>query len=190
MSSATRTERLDTESVVAAAARIADRKGLEHLSLSALARALGVRTPSLYTHVAGLPGLRRLLGLRGLDELNAAIARAALGRSGDEAVIAAARAYRDYCHEHPGTYAASVPTIRGGDAAWAKARDRIRETLALALRGLDLDAEEKIHAIRGFRSIVHGFASMEAAGAFTGPVDRDESFARIVATYLAGLRSR
>ena len=54
-------ETLDTKRVVAAAARIADRKGLEHLSLSVLALVLGVRTPSLYTHVAGPWGLGELI---------------------------------------------------------------------------------------------------------------------------------
>jgi hypothetical protein len=34
---------------------------------------------------------------------------------------------------------------------------------------------------------VHGFASLEAAGGFGMPLDRDESFRRLIATFVAGL---
>ena len=63
-------ERLDKEKVLRAAAEIADRDGLDGLSLTTLAAALGIRTPSLYTHIASFGDLRRLIGLRGLSELN------------------------------------------------------------------------------------------------------------------------
>lgn len=46
-----------------------------------------------------------------------------------------------------------------------------------------------IHAVRGLRSIVHGFATLEAGGGFGMPLDRDESFLRLLRAYLAGLRT-
>src|SRR5262249_53912537 len=49
---------LDSESVVAAAAAMADEDGLEAVTLTRLAGRLGVRTPSLYAHVRGLDDLR------------------------------------------------------------------------------------------------------------------------------------
>jgi AcrR family transcriptional regulator len=46
--------------VQAAAARVdAAPNGWETLSLADLAESLGVRTPSLYKHIDGLPALRR-----------------------------------------------------------------------------------------------------------------------------------
>ena len=47
---------LNREQVVEAAAAIADRDGLGSLSLATLASKLGVRSPSLYSHVDGLAG--------------------------------------------------------------------------------------------------------------------------------------
>ena len=54
---------LDHATVVQAAATLADTAGIGQLTLANLAERLGVRTPSLYNHVAGLPGLRRDLAV-------------------------------------------------------------------------------------------------------------------------------
>ena len=54
---------LDQATVVEAAAKLVDEEGLDQLSLGRLAVHLGVRTPSLYNHVAGLPGLKHDLAL-------------------------------------------------------------------------------------------------------------------------------
>ena len=56
--------RVDRERVLVAASELANRHGLDQLSMSELALALGIRTPSLYTHVAGLSELHRLLALK------------------------------------------------------------------------------------------------------------------------------
>lgn len=44
-------------------------------------------------------------------------------------------------------------------------------------------------AIRALRSVAHGFVSLELAGGFGLPLDRDESFARLVQMFLDGLNS-
>ena len=48
---------LDRDDVIAAAIRIVDTDGLDALSLKGVADALGVQSPSLYSHVDGLNGL-------------------------------------------------------------------------------------------------------------------------------------
>ena len=52
---------LDRARVVAAAGDIADAEGLEAVTLARVAQQLGVRSPSLYNHVAGRDGLLRAL---------------------------------------------------------------------------------------------------------------------------------
>lgn len=44
-------------------------------------------------------------------------------------------------------------------------------------------------AVRGLRSIAHGFATLELAGGFGLPFDPDESFLRLLQAYLVGLRT-
>ena len=69
---------LDTAAVVRAGAALADEEGLSGLTFAHLAERLGVRTPSLYNHVAGLDGLRRELAMLGGRELGTQLARAAI----------------------------------------------------------------------------------------------------------------
>src|SRR5579864_2626218 len=60
---------LNQAAVIEAAAKLVDEEGIEQLSLGHLAERLDVRTPSLYNHVAGLPGLKRDLALYCLRDL-------------------------------------------------------------------------------------------------------------------------
>src|SRR5712691_6769887 len=99
---------LDQTSVVEAAARLVDEEGIEQLSLGRLAERLGVRVPSLYNHVAGLPGLKHDLALYCLRELLDRIRHATIGKSRAEAIIALADAYRAYGRETPGRYALTL----------------------------------------------------------------------------------
>jgi Transcriptional regulator len=181
--------RLNRESVVEAAAELANRNGLDQLSMSELALALGIRTPSLYTHVTGINEIIRLLALKGLGELDELMARAALGKTADEALRACAHAYRHYVHEYPGVYAATLPTASENDHEWNAAKDRLMETLLTILHGYQLEGDAAIHVVRGLRSLVHGYATMELSGAFKHPVSRDASFEQVLSIFIAGIRS-
>jgi AcrR family transcriptional regulator len=178
---------LDTERVVDAAARIADAEGLDAVTLARVAAELGVRPPSLYNHVEGHGGLLRALAVRGVRELTAALREAAVGRSGADALGATAHAYRAYARAHPGLYAASVAApAPDDDEHQAAARETVDVVFAV-LRGWSLEGDDAVHAARAFRSAVHGFVGLEAAGGFGIPVDLDASFERLVATLAGGL---
>ena len=178
---------LDRGAVVAAAAAIADAEGAEAVTLARLADELGVRAPSLYNHVAGLPGLRRDLALLGLRELTARLAPAIAGRSGEEALLALAGAYRRFAGERPGLYAATLRAVGEGDGELARASEELMGVVLAALAGYGLEGDDALHAVRGLRSAVHGFVALEAVGGFGLPLDRDESFRRLLGTFSRGL---
>lgn len=178
---------LDSRQVVDAALAIADRDGLGAVTLARVADALGVRAPSLYHHVAGHEGLMRAIALRGLGELTAYLQAAALGRAGTEALAATAHAYRDYAHEHPGAYAATLRAPAPGDAEHEEAARAAVQVLGAVLRAWPLEDEEMLHAVRVIRSALHGFVSLEAGGGFALPLDIDRSFERLIETLAAGL---
>ncbi|UGS34069.1 TetR/AcrR family transcriptional regulator [Capillimicrobium parvum] len=182
---------LDRARVVAAATAIADADGLDALTLARVAGELGVRTPSLYNHVGGLDDLRRGVALAGLADLTAALRAAAVGRSGADALRAAAGAYRAYAAEHPGRYAAAaVAAPRPGDDEYAAAGAEIVGVLTAVLGAWDLRDDDAVHAVRALRSALHGFVSLEAGGGFGLDVDVDESFRRLVDALAAGLPAR
>ena len=112
---------LDEAAVLRAAAKIVDHEGGEALTLARLASDLDVRTPSLYNHITSLEGVRGGLATMGARELRDRLARAVIGKSGEEAVFALAEAYRRFAQEHPGLYAASLRAPRTDEPEYESA---------------------------------------------------------------------
>ena len=172
---------LDTAKVVACAAALADEVGATRLTMGLLAQRLGVRPPSLYKHVAGQEDLERRIAVLALDEATDAVGTAVQGRSGREALGAAMQAFRRFVVDHPGRYLVGFGLVPlGPDDPLAGARARQQEVLGAVLRAYDVDPQDAIHAQRAVRSLMHGFASIQAANGFQYDVDLDESYAWLV----------
>jgi len=180
---------LSQAAVVDAALAIADDAGLEAVTLAAVAERTGVATPSLYKHVAGLPELRKLLGVRVIEEMAGQLTAAVLGRSGHDAVSALLHSYRAYVVAHPARYAA-MPYDPLHDPDLAAAGGKLLEVVFAALRSFDLTSSAAVHTTRMLRAVAHGFASLEANGGFGLPEDLDETYDLIVRTVLDGLPPR
>jgi len=183
--------RLTKTAVVQAAADLLNEEGPGALSLNRLAEKLEVRTPSLYNHVDGLPGLQRELAILNARLLADRLSAAAIGKSGEELFMVVAQAFRVYVKEYPGVY---LSTLRSSGKQQMQDENLMREEgravkVGLAvMASLGLQGEDAIHALRAFRSMVHGFASLEVAGGFGLPEDCDESFRRMVRFLVAGLQ--
>ena len=171
---------------MAAAAAIADREGLEALTLARLAGELRVKPPSLFNHVRGLPALRRELRLLALRELGNALRDATVGKSRADGIRALADAYRNFVRKHPGIYSETLSATHDDPEVDAVA-EKIIAVCSAVMAGYQLKAREAIHALRALRSIGHGFASLEAALGFGIPVNIGESYRWLVETFIAGL---
>jgi len=179
---------LSAEALVDAAAALADREGLEAVTLARLAADAGVRAPSLYAHVDGLDDLRRRLAVRGTRELTAVMREAATGRAGGDALRAVAGALRGYARRHPGTYLAAQRAPDKDDPEAQAAGSDAVNVLVAVLDGYGLTGDDAIHATRAVRSALHGFAVLETGGGFGIKLDLDESFERMVDLLDRGLR--
>lgn len=182
--------KLNPDLIIRTAVRIADEEGVEALTLATLAQRLDIRPPSLYNHIAGLPELRRLMSLHGLEELRSELLHAAVGRAGEDAIRAMAYAYLGFARAHPGLYELTLVSSKQEDAEWAREANGIAELVVRALESYRLDEAAAIHAARALRSLLHGFASLERHGGFGLPFDLNESFDEMVGLFLAGLRGR
>ena len=181
---------LDRLAVVRAAASLVNAEGVEALTINRLARELGVQPPSLYNHIDGLADLRRELALQSTRALGDRIISAVVGKSGSAGVRAMAEAYRGYIQECPGLYQASLRasgTMEAPDPELTAAEERVVRVALALMESFELAGEEAIHAVRGLRSTVHGFATLEAAGGFGIPLNLDESFRRLIDTVIRGL---
>ncbi|WP_249714991.1 TetR-like C-terminal domain-containing protein [Rhizomonospora bruguierae] len=179
---------LDPAAVVAAAAGLADEVGLANVTMGLLAKRLGVRAPSLYKHVDGQADLNRRIAVLALTELDDALRAALQGRSGREALAAAARTIPTYVVEHPGRYAATIRIDADGPGGpIVAAGARVLDSLSAVLAGYRLDPADTVHALRLLRSLFHGFAVLEAAGGFELDTDVGESFEWLIGFVDRGL---
>uniref|UniRef100_A0AAU2VIG5 TetR/AcrR family transcriptional regulator n=1 Tax=Streptomyces sp. NBC_00008 TaxID=2903610 RepID=A0AAU2VIG5_9ACTN len=171
---------LTVERVTIAGAELADEVGLDRVTMSQVARRLGVKDASLYTHVRGLEDLRGRIALLAADEKTMRIAEATAGRAGRDALVAFADAWREYAHEHPGRYTATQTPIEIDPELAAKApgpRRAVELTYGM-LRGYGLAEPDLTDAVRLLRSTFHGFAALEAAGGFGHARPPQRSWAR------------
>ncbi|MEF2978972.1 TetR/AcrR family transcriptional regulator [Subtercola sp. YIM 133946] len=171
---------LNRRAVLAAAAELADRDGYDAVTVSELARHLGVQPASLYSHVrdraAVLEGIHELALGELADRLGTEIA----GRSGREALVGLVRAYRDFARERPGRWAALQTPAGPSTVESADARRLVALTWAV-FRGYHLDEGELVHATRLVGATINGFLALERVGAFDHrSPDSDVSWQRAI----------
>jgi AcrR family transcriptional regulator len=157
---------LGRELVLDAALAVAERDGLERLSMRLVARELGVSTMALYRHVKNkddlLDGLvERLLGeLRLPDE----------SLPWDERLRTLARELRALANRHPQLFVLLLQRRAVGSGP-----TRAREAELRALRDAGLGQKEAERLERLLSTVVMGLAFSEATGRFEG-IDVDQEF--------------
>jgi AcrR family transcriptional regulator len=184
---------LTKEIVVQTAADLLNAEGLEALTLHRLAEELDIRTPSLYNHVDGYPGLMRELSVLNARSLADRLGEAAIGQSGPDLVMSVMQVYRSYIKESTGLYLAMLRVSGMQEEIDPELQSEEARSLKVAMAvmaSFGLQGDEALHAVRALRSLVHGFTTLEVSGGFGMPLDLDESFARLVNLFIAGLQER
>ena len=173
---------LTSDRVTRAAADLADEVGLDAVTLSALARSFGVAVPSLYAHVRSSADVRTRVALLALEETAGLAAEALAGVSGRDALAALGGVWREYAVRHPGRYAATRLPLDAETAA-RSAGPRHAELTRAVLRGYRLADADVTHAVRLLGATFHGYAALDAAGAFghgTAAPTSDETWERVL----------
>lgn len=152
--------------IVEAGLELADTAGFENVTVSSVARHVGVRSASLYSHIQDLHDLKTLMALRALDELAERATESLAGRSGADALAALGNVYRDYAHEHPGRFAAARFPL-GTDTAMAGAGPRQTDLTRAVLRGYAVPESEQPHAVRLLGSTFLGYITLELGTGFS-----------------------
>ncbi len=178
---------LSTDRVAAEAAAMADEVGFDHLTLAALAERLGVRQPSLYKHIESMADLKRSISIQAKRDLGEVWVRAAVGRSGADAIRSMSQAYRDWAIAHPGRYQAAMLMPAAGDIEDEAVMLGAIQIIADVLIAYDLDGDDAVDAIRAYRSILHGFVVLESVGGFSLAADVNRSFERLINGFVVAL---
>jgi AcrR family transcriptional regulator len=175
-------------SIVAAARALLEEGGLDAVTMQAVAGKVGVRAPSLYKHVNGRSALIGAIAQDVFAELDGALLPALQTDDPAEAVRIACSSYRSFARRSPGAYqllfSRLLPEARPtaeSNAAGAAGVLLIAERLVGPGRALG--------TARLFTAFIHGFVSMELAGAFRLGGDVDRAFSSGVDTILIGCGS-
>jgi AcrR family transcriptional regulator len=179
---------LELNTILEAATDLANQYGVHEVTLANLAKKLTIRPPSLYNHFDGLPGLRKKLAIYGLEKLYHDLSLAAIGVSGTEALLSISKAYIHFARLHPGLYEATLIAPDPEEVEVQQAGAKIVQLAVLVLQSFQLEGDIALHAVRGLRSILHGFASLEQKGGFKMALDLDESVELVITAFINGLK--
>lgn len=180
--------RLNRDKVISAAVALANEAGdYRQLTLNDLAVHLDIRAPSLYNHIKSMADLYDGLTIFGVRQFKEATEMATRELVGREAIVAAAHAYRAVAHKQAGIYPLLLKAPAATNTELTELADQLVSHLRLLFGTLGLRGAEALHAVRGLRSLAHGFVALELAGGFGLPLSVDESYDRLIATFLDGL---
>ena len=182
-------QRLSRATVVDMAAAVADTEGIDAVTLSRIAVDAGVKQPALYRHVTGISELHMLLSLRARDLLVEVLTTAIGTRTRQDAVLAAAQAWRTFVQQHPGLYTATdrVPSI--GDVGIELSLARVVSALTSSLDGYSLTNAQRAHCARSLRSALHGFCVLEKDHGHPEPFALDTSLSQLVELFCRGIET-
>jgi AcrR family transcriptional regulator len=160
------------EAIVAKAVELVEKRG--DLTLQQLARALGIRAPSLYRYFNSRERLLAAVGLAGFAKLAEYIRNSTRH---DHSLERAAWAIRRFAKGHPSLYRLMNETDpRHEDPAEATAvtLDALMSSLG---QSVDTQALEEMRIpLRAVRAFIHGYVMLELSGQFQNARELDESF--------------
>lgn len=182
---------LDRQQVVDAAIRILEVGGPDALGVSRVARELGIKPPSIYNHIGKGDALHRAVAVEGnrrlLQALEAQVRGVVPAR---EQLQVLAHAVRQWVGDNPSLYALMSRIPPDNDEPdFARTLRRLLDLFSRPLLQMGLPEEDVVHAIRGFRSAVHGFVLLETGAQFGLVEAPSESFDWLVNALLDGLGS-
>jgi AcrR family transcriptional regulator len=167
---------LTASRVTTAAADLADKVGFDKVTISAVARNLGIAEPSMYSHVRGVAELRKGVAVLAATELADCIGEALAGRAGKDALTAFSNAYRQFALSYPGRYTATHVQLTDEELAGSTGHQRIFAMTLAIFRAYELGGADLTDAVRLVRSSLHGFVSLESIGGFGHPRDVQKSW--------------
>lgn len=156
------------ERISVAAYELLEEKGMEGLSMRALADRLHIKAPSLYKHIADKEEIVADLQARGLQEFGNAIKKAGKSRK------AKALAYRKWALENPHLYeiTVSIPLLR--ERLPVGLEDGVTKMI------IEITGKDHEHA-RAVWALMHGLVDLEIAGRFPKDADLELTWKRAVA---------
>ena len=180
---------LDKETVVMAAAELANDVGFENVSLKLLAERLGVRSPSLYNYVSGLDELKHEVMLYGWHSISIEIINAVGNSGGYDAIRAMCRAFYRFSSDNKGVFNAMLWYNQYADERTLEATKSLFSVMYGLFTQVNIPRWKAEHIIRTFRSFLEGFSLLVNNRSFGHSASIDESFEMSLNILIEGLKT-
>jgi|SRR5271157_2579695 len=172
------------EAIVAATVAIIEERGVEGLSVRAVATRLGLAPNALYYHFPERKMLEAAVAARGMRRINAALRKIVARLRGEDAVRRACRSYLRFARSHPAVYAVMMRKYPDVPGLLAE-REGFREVSKTLLAGLG-ERRAASKANIALWALLHGLIELEREGLLE-PIELSAGASFGVSALMAGL---
>ena len=176
--------------IIQTAADIADKEGLQNVSLKVIAEALEIRTPSLYNHIKNMDELLREVAHNGMRSMNARMVKAAIGHVGDRALKIVSTEYLNYMIEHPGVYEIIQWANWNGTEETAAIYNEYISLLNAFIIPYNLEIESSREVLNMITGFIHGYTTLQLRYAFSNPERVQHELYNAMDTLLLGIHQK
>lgn len=176
--------------IIQTAADIADKEGLQNVSLKVIAEALEIRTPSFYNHIKNMDELLREVAHNGMRSMNARMVKAAIGHVGDRALKIVSTEYLNYMIEHPGVYEIIQWANWNGTEETAAIYNEYISLLNAFIIPYNLEIESSREVLNMITGFIHGYTTLQLRYAFSNPERVQHELYNAMDTLLLGIHQK
>lgn len=179
--------RVSKKIVIQTASDIADKNGLNGVSLKTVADKLNIKTPSLYNHIESLDDLLREVAHNGMRIMNERMIKVAVGKIGKEAIQSVSIEYLNYMIEHPGIYETIQWAGWHGTEETTTIFNDYLSLLTTLIQSCNLKQGKTFEILNMLTGIIHGYTTLQLRNAFSEPDKIRIELSETVDTLLAGI---
>ena len=180
---------INDELIIETSARIANKIGLDNLSLKVLACELNIKSPSLYNHFSSLDEIKQMLMVYGWKQMEEQIIDSVIGVSGYEALKNMCNAFYDYATNNKGVFNAMLWYNKYESKKSEKVTTRLFNIIFKIMEPLNITDENINHIIRTLRSFLEGFSLLVNNNAFGNSISIKDSFDLSLEIIMNGIKS-
>ncbi|MDN9333396.1 TetR/AcrR family transcriptional regulator [Clostridioides difficile] len=182
--------RVSKKMVIQTASDIADKSGLNSVSLKIVADKLNIKTPSLYNHIESLTELLREVAHNGMRIMNERMVKVAVGKTGKEAIQLISIEYLNYMIEHPGIYETIQWAGWNGTEETATIFNNYLSLLTTLIQSCNLNKDKTLEILNMLTGIIHGYTTLQLRNAFSAPDKVRRELSEMIDTLLVGISQK
>ncbi|MDB0439793.1 TetR/AcrR family transcriptional regulator [Clostridioides difficile] len=182
--------RVSRDIVIQVASDIADKEGLNKLSLKAVAEKLSIRTPSLYNHIESLDDLLQEVAHNGMRKMNKQMEKVAIGNSGDAAIKSVSITYFNFIIAHPGVYETIQWATWHGNNETSEIFEEYKSLLEKLILSCNLKTENIGEMLNLLMGVIHGYSTLQLGKALLNSEEAIKGLSNAIDTVLLGIHKK